>query len=197
MSEGPVTLFLCGDVMTGRGVDQVLPHPSEPQIHEPLIDDARAYVELAAAVNGPIPRPVDFAYIWGDALDELDRVMPDARIINLETSVTRSASWEGKGINYRMNPANIPCITRARVDVCALANNHVLDYGEEGLLETLDVLTKAGVKIAGAGRNLAEARAPAVIDLAGKGRLVVFAFPAADRGVRRQARPLRLRGLHQ
>lgn len=30
-----VTLFLCGDVMTGRGIDQILPHPSAPQLYEP------------------------------------------------------------------------------------------------------------------------------------------------------------------
>jgi poly-gamma-glutamate synthesis protein (capsule biosynthesis protein) len=183
MSEGPVTLFLCGDVMTGRGVDQVLPHPSEPQLHEPCIDDARAYVGLAEQANGPIPRPVDFAYVWGDALDELDRRAPDARIINLETSITRSDSWEAKGINYRMCPENVPCITAARIDVAALANNHVLDYGEEGLLETLDVLAKAGVKSAGAGRCLAEARAPAVVDLPGRGRVVAFAFGTETSGI--------------
>lgn len=180
---GRVNLFLCGDVMTGRGVDQVLPHPSESQIHEPWIDDAKAYVELAERAHGPIPRPVDFSYVWGDALDELDRVAPDARIVNLETSITRSDCWEEKGINYRMHPENIPCITVARIDVCALANNHVLDYGEEGLLETLDVLANAGVKSAGAGRNLAEARAPAVVDLLGGGRVVVFAFGMETSGI--------------
>jgi poly-gamma-glutamate synthesis protein (capsule biosynthesis protein) len=182
-ARGGVTLFLCGDVMTGRGVDQVLPHPSEPQIHEPWVDDARAYVGLAERVNGPIPRPVDFSYIWGDALDELDRAAPDARIVNLETSITRSDRWEEKGINYRMHPDNIPCVTVARIDVCTLANNHVLDYGCPGLLETLHVLTRAGVKSAGAGRDLTEARAPAVIDLPGEGRIVVFAFGTEASGI--------------
>lgn len=179
-----VTLFLCGDVMTGRGVDQVLPHPSDPEIYELYIDDARSYVELAERVSGPIPRPVDLSYIWGDALDELDRVAPDARIINLETSVTRSDDyWRGKGINYRMHPENIGCITAARIDVCTLANNHVLDYGYPGLLDTLDVLRRAGVKSAGAGRDLVEARAPAVLDLGGAGRLLVFAFGTGSSGI--------------
>lgn len=112
-----VTPLLGGDVMTGRGVDQVLPHPSEPELHEPWIDGARANVELAEQANGPIRRPVDFAYIWGDALDELDRAAFDARIVNLETSTTRSDCWEEKGINYRMHPDNIPCLTVTRIDV--------------------------------------------------------------------------------
>ncbi|MGE0082545.1 MAG: poly-gamma-glutamate biosynthesis protein, partial [Thiohalomonadaceae bacterium] len=42
-----LTLFLCGDVMTGRGIDQVLPHPVEPTLYESWISDARDYVTLA------------------------------------------------------------------------------------------------------------------------------------------------------
>ena len=57
--EQLVTIFLCGDVMTGRGIDQTLPHPSDPRIYERLVSDARTYVELAEDVNGPIPRPVE------------------------------------------------------------------------------------------------------------------------------------------
>jgi len=59
-----ITLFLSGDVMTGRGIDQVLPHPSEPTIYESYIRSAVGYVDLAEMVNGPIPVPVNFAYIW-------------------------------------------------------------------------------------------------------------------------------------
>ncbi len=69
-----ITLFLCGDVMTGRGIDQVLPHPNDPRIYEPSVRNAVRYVELAETLNGPIPKPVAFSYIWGDALDVLDRV---------------------------------------------------------------------------------------------------------------------------
>ena len=80
-----VTLFLCGDVMTGRGIDQVLPHPSDPRLEEPYVRSARDYVALAEAAHGPIPKPVDFSYIWGTALETLQHVKPDTRIINLET----------------------------------------------------------------------------------------------------------------
>ncbi len=62
-----IKLFLCGDVMTGRGVDQVLPFPGEPRLCEPYVTSAVEYVRLAERMNGPIPRPVDFAYVWGDA----------------------------------------------------------------------------------------------------------------------------------
>lgn len=51
-----VTLFLCGDVLLGRGVDQILPHPGDPELRERYMTDARAYVELAERVNGPHQR---------------------------------------------------------------------------------------------------------------------------------------------
>jgi poly-gamma-glutamate capsule biosynthesis protein CapA/YwtB (metallophosphatase superfamily) len=179
-----ITLFLCGDVMTGRGIDQVLPHPSDPILYEPYVRNAIAYVRLAEQTNGPIPTPLEFSYIWGDALAELERVAADVRIINLETSITeRGEYWKGKGIHYRMAPENIPCISAAKIDCCALANNHVLDWGYAGLQDTLAALAKAGVKSAGAGHNRKEAEAPAVIEIAGKGRVLVFALGSATSGI--------------
>ena len=179
-----MTLFLCGDVMTGRGIDQVLPHPGDPHIHEPYLYNAKKYVEIAEEANGPIPGPVDFSYIWGDALDELKRVSPDVRIINLETSITTSNDyWQGKGIHYRLHPGNIPCISAAEIDCCVVANNHVLDWGYKGLAETLKVLRDAGLKTAGAGDNTEEAETPAMMEVSGKGRVVVFAFGASSSGI--------------
>jgi len=123
-----IRLFLCGDVMTGRGIDQVLPHPNDPTLHEPYINDARCYVKLAESFNGEIPRPVEFDYICGDALVELDRAGVDLRIVNLETSITSSENyWRDKEIHYRMHPRNIDCIGVACIDCCCLANNHILD----------------------------------------------------------------------
>src|SRR5437016_13351682 len=89
----PICIFLCGDVMTGRGIDQILPHPGNPVLYESYIRDARDYVQLAEETNGPIPQPVNFEYIWGDALAELDRARTDVRIINLETSITTSNDY--------------------------------------------------------------------------------------------------------
>ncbi len=178
-----ITMFLCGDVMTGRGIDQVLPHPSDPRIYESYMGSAVEYVELAEVANGPIHKPVNFSYIWGDALAEFQRVVPDMRIINLETSVTTSEDWLAKGINYRMHPDNIPCITAAKIDCCVLANNHVLDWGYAGLAETLETLKKVNLKIAGAGRNIAEAKAPAIMEVAGKERVIVFSFGSITSGI--------------
>ncbi len=177
-------MFLCGDVMTGRGIDQILTCPSAPEIPESHVHDAREYVTLAEHASGPIPRSVDAAYVWGEALVELEAVSPDARVVNLEVSVTRSAEyWPDKGINYRMHPANVGCLTAAGIDVCALANNHVLDYGYAGLEETLATLAAAGLKTAGAGRNLADAQRPARLDLPGGQRVLVFSFGTETSGI--------------
>ena len=181
---GHIKIFMCGDVMTGRGIDQVLPHPSDSAIYEPYLKSAMGYVKLAEEVNGPIQKPVSFAYIWGDAIDELDRAAPHVRLINLETSITDSNDyWRGKGINYRMHPQNIASLTAAGIDACALANNHVLDWGYAGLYETLESLKAVGIKTVGAGRNGAEARAPIVLPVAGVGRVLVFAFGLTSSGI--------------
>jgi poly-gamma-glutamate capsule biosynthesis protein CapA/YwtB (metallophosphatase superfamily) len=182
-----VTLFVCGDVMTGRGIDQILPNPGGPELFESWVTSAVRYVEMAEVVAGPIPRGADFEYVWGDALAELERVRPAVRIVNLETAITTAReAWPQKDIHYRMNPANVPCLTAARIDCCALANNHVLDWGRAGLEETLDTLHAAGICTAGAGRNELEAAAPAVMGLPGGVRVLVFAFGAASSGVPRE-----------
>ena len=169
--------------MTGRGIDQVLPHPSDPTLHESYVDSAIEYLGMAEKASGPIAKPADFSYNWGDVVDELDRVSPVARIINLETSITTSENYEPKGINYRMHPANTPCLTAAKIDCCILANNHVLDWGSFGLTDTLSTLRNAGMTTAGAGRNLAEALEPAVIRVGADSRVLVFAFGTADSGI--------------
>jgi poly-gamma-glutamate synthesis protein (capsule biosynthesis protein) len=182
-SPDTLTLFLCGDVMSGRGIDQVLPFPSNPVLYEPWVRDAREYVLLAEQANGPIPRPVGFSYIWGDALEELDRAGPAFRIINLETSVTVSDDpWPGKGIHYRMNPRNVPCLQVARIDACSLANNHVLDWGYEGLAQTVTTLRGAGIATAGAGKDRDEAEAPVALEVEG-GRCLLFAIGATNSGI--------------
>ncbi len=179
-----ITMFLVGDVMTGRGIDQVLPHPSDPLIYESYMKSARGYVELAEEISGPIPKPVDFAYIWGEALDELERVQPDLRIINLETSVTTSDDYlEGKGIHYRMHPDNIHSLTAAKIDFCSLANNHILDWGHAGLTETLDSLKRANINYSGAGLNLQAAESPAVMEVNGKGRVILFSYGLETSGI--------------
>lgn len=177
-------LLLGGDVMTGRGIDQVLPHPGVPTLFEPWVRDARDYVRLAEGVNGTIEAPLAPAAIWGEALALMDRWPEALRIVNLETAVTAASDpWTGKGIHYRMHPDNLACLQAARLAACGLANNHVLDWGRAGLAETLASLAAAGLRSAGAGLNQAGARAPAVLPLAGGGRVLFSAWAVTSSGV--------------
>ncbi len=114
----------------------------------------------------------------------LERISTDLRIINLETSITdKNDYWKNKGIHYRMNPQNNDCFKAAKIDVCALANNHVLDWGYPGLEETLETLDKFNVNGVGAGTNLERAMNPAVEKIDGKGRVLVFSYGVADSGI--------------
>jgi poly-gamma-glutamate synthesis protein (capsule biosynthesis protein) len=177
-----IRLVLCGDVMIGRGIDQVMADSVDPRLFERYIDTAEAYVALAIRANGPIPRPVDPDYVWGAALEAFDAFGPHVRIVNLETSVTTSpAAWPGKEIHYRTHPANVAVLRAARIDCCTLANNHALDWGYAGLVETLESLHGAGLATAGAGRNVAEAQAPAIFHTPG-GRVIVVAVASTTSG---------------
>jgi poly-gamma-glutamate capsule biosynthesis protein CapA/YwtB (metallophosphatase superfamily) len=174
-------IFLAGDVMTGRGVDQILPKPGSPELRESHVTDARRYVALAENISGPIPGPVRPPYIWGQGLTAFERFAPEARIINLETAVTSSNDfWPEKAVHYRMNPGNVECLTTARIDVCCLANNHVLDFGPTGLVETLATLHAEGLQTAGAGRDIL-VRVPLSV-----GALLVSAFGASTSGIPRK-----------
>ena len=152
---------------------------------ESYVRSALDYVHLAEGAHGPVPRALGLDYVWGDALATLASVKPDAGIVNLETSVTNRGLPEPKGINYRMAPRNAAGIASLGIDCCVLANNHVLDFGPEGLLQTLDVLRGIPIATAGAGRNREEASAPAVIPT-GEGRVLVFGLAGEDSGVPRR-----------
>lgn len=183
--EAPVRvrLLLTGDVMTGRGIDQILPHSGDPVLFEPFVRDARTYVELAEAKNGPIPKPVPFDRVWGEAEAAVAALAPDVRIVNLETAITADGTPWPKGINYRMHPDNVEVLRAFSVDCCVLANNHVMDWGGRGLLETLETLRRAGIAFCGAGSDAEEAEAPAVLRRAGRPRVLVFAAGHPSSGI--------------
>ena len=188
MPSGEIRLLLCGDVMLGRGIDQVLPHPGDSALPEshPKGRDARTYVALAELRNGALPETRGPDYVWGDALAEFDACRADLRLINLETAVTAGgAPWPKKPVHYRMHPANLGVLSAAGIDCCALANNHTLDFGPAGLGDTVATLTQAGIRHAGAGRNRRAAAVPAVLGLPGEaagGRVLVVSLAMPSSG---------------
>ena len=83
-----IRILLCGDVMLGRGIDQILPFPGEPAPFEAHAASALDHVSLARRATGPIARPADFSCVWGDARAE--RARAHLFIVNLETSAPAS-----------------------------------------------------------------------------------------------------------
>ncbi|HXY64512.1 MAG TPA: CapA family protein [Mycobacterium sp.] len=179
-----VKVLMGGDVMLGRGVDQILSHPGEPELREPYVRDAREYVRLAERVNGLIARPVDWQWPWGEVLEILDEAAVDVRLINLETAITADGQFaDPKPVCYRMHPDNLPALTAFRPDVCALANNHILDFGYQGLTDTVEALTQPGIQGPGAGADLYTARRPAAVTVHDEHRVLVGSVAMTSAGV--------------
>lgn len=122
-------------------------------------------VMLGRLVNLALKR-LPPAYPWGDTLPLLQRA--DARFINLECAITDWGEPEpGKVFCFRTDAKNVEVLRVAHIDAVSLANNHVLDYGEPGLRETLRNLDTAGIRHAGAGLTAEEAQRPAWLSLDG------------------------------
>jgi poly-gamma-glutamate capsule biosynthesis protein CapA/YwtB (metallophosphatase superfamily) len=144
-----ITLALMGDVMLGRRVAEALNYHMGPE--EP----------------------------WGGVMALLDAA--DLRIINLECAITDNEQpWTrtAKVFHFRTPPSAIETLRTARIDACSLANNHTLDFEEQGLLDTLEHLDAAGIRHAGAGRNQEEAVDPAILIVPGEHthRVALLAF---------------------
>lgn len=91
----------------------------------------------------------------------------DITIANLETPITDRGEPEEKDFVYRSSPNVLPDFKDSGIDVVTLANNHILDYGAEGLFDTMEYLEQWGIQYTGAGRNVEEAYRPAVVEANG------------------------------
>ncbi len=105
------------------------------------------------------------AYIWGNTLSLLQSA--DFNLVNLEAALTRSTHEVPKVFNFKACPERAEALRLAPVHAANLANNHSLDYGLEGLEETLKVLDQAEILHAGAGNNIAEAKKPVITTVKG------------------------------
>lgn len=143
-----VKIALTGDVMLGRLVDQ--------------------YVIQNRSV-----RP---EALWGDALPIM--LAADCRFINLECVISgRGEEWHPttKEFHFRARPRALEFLQAAKIDGVTLANNHILDFGTDALLECLTLLDRIGIKRTGAGATLQEALVPALLALP-QGRVEVVAL---------------------
>jgi len=118
-------------------------------------------VMLGRLVNEQIKK-TSFTYPWGNVLPYLKKT--DINLINLENAFTKSMDALPKVFNFKSDPENVKVLQEGNIDVVSLANNHSLDFGIEGLKDTLETLDKAGIKHVGAGLNIEQARKPVIIE---------------------------------
>lgn len=105
--------------------------------------------------------------VWGSTLERLRKL--DGLVLNLECCISgRGRRWPDKTYYFRANPDfAVPALRAANASVAALANNHVLDFGETALEDTRDHLSDAGVDHTGAGPDRDTALDPAVTEIGG------------------------------
>lgn len=101
--------------------------------------------------------------VWGDLLPYF--LKADFRMINLECALTKSERRREKVFHFRADPLHVRVLEEAKIDLVNLANNHVLDFDTEGLLETLAVLDQKQIRHVGAGRDALEAKRAQVVQL--------------------------------
>lgn len=102
-----------------------------------------------------------YSYPWGNILQLLHK--NDLNIINLETTLTKSEKKVTKVFNFKSDPDKVQTLIEGKIDVVNLANNHILDFNQEGFFETLKILEQKNIKYVGVGKNIDEARKPIII----------------------------------
>eukprot|EP01084_Bolivina_argentea_P282692 483955_1 len=183
-SHETVRIFLTGDIMIGRGVDQILRYPSDPSLAY-TTKTAKFYITKAEEINGKFPSYETTSkneYIWGDLMQSLNHYNPDVKLINLETTITTSNDYfPERAVHYRMHPQNIYTLKTLETHtnnnnlVCNIANNHILDYGYNGLNETIKTLYNNNISYVGVGLNINDAWKPVIIALPSKNcRIFIF-----------------------
>lgn len=156
------------DLLSGEALEGHLNALGEPPLSLIAVGDIMlgGRAKKAVAEHGP-----DYPF------EAVRPILRRASIVlgNLEGPFARKARREPRNYSYRVNPELATSLTRGGINVVTLANNHLLDCGRAGVLETLDTLTLAGVAALGAGANEKAAHAP-VIQQAGRWRIGLLGY---------------------
>ena len=128
-------------------------------------------------------KPKDEMLAWGFAKVRPLTTKADLFVVNLECPFTDRGEKLAKNFNFRARPELVAALVAGGVDVVSLANNHMIDYGPEGLFDTLSTLDTHGIVHFGAARTLAEARAPAIVEKNGVTIAFLGYFFLGDRNI--------------
>ena len=167
---------------------------ASPLAHDPEPDPAPV---VTVAREAP-PEPVTFVFggdvhFEGRVLDSLEGAPgsvlagmegaftpEDVVVVNLETSITRTEGAASKQFTFRAPPEVLADLLAAGVDVASLANNHGMDFGTQGLEDSLQAAEATGFPLIGAGRTAAEAFAPWTSTIGGHRVAVLAATQVLD-----------------
>ncbi|WP_327074614.1 CapA family protein [Kitasatospora purpeofusca] len=118
----------------------------------------------------------------GTALGPISKSLAaaDLSVLNLETAITDRGAPEAKTYTFRTSPKALTALKDFGVDVVSLANNHAVDFGADGLADTLAAKASSPLPIVGLGRNSQEAYAPYVTTVRGVKVAVVAASQVED-----------------
>ena len=138
--------------------------PADPPVSQPPTDDGTITLVIGGDVHFA-ERTLSLLDDPASAFGPIAALYRDAdhAVVNLETPVTDTGTAEPKEWLFKAPPTALEAVTAAGIDLVTLANNHALDYGREGLADTLDHAAAAGLPVVGAGVDRAAALAPHVV----------------------------------
>jgi poly-gamma-glutamate synthesis protein (capsule biosynthesis protein) len=105
----------------------------------------------------------------------------DIAIANFENPAPDNPTWHRSKTVFTAEPSLIDGIADAGIDYLSLANNHIRDAGGRGVLQTIRNVTKRGIVVSGAGKDLAAARKPAMMEAGGM-KVAILAYDAIAGG---------------
>ena len=151
---------------TSETTEQEISVPAQPP--EPLTPELRFMavgdIMLGRGVGARLRKAGGYEKAFEKVASYMN--LGDIVFANLETPLTDSNHGLDKErkIVLKAEPESVVALTDAGINLISLSNNHILDYYEKGLFDTMELLDKNGIKHAGAGRNIEEARTPAIIE---------------------------------
>lgn len=139
------------------------PEPKEPELPE-LRFMAMGDIMIGRGVGARLRKAGGYEKAFEKVAAYLN--LGDVVFANLETPLTDSKHGldNTRKIVLKAEPESIAALTGAGINLISLSNNHILDYYEKGLFDTMELLDQNGIKHAGAGKNIEEARTPAIIE---------------------------------
>jgi poly-gamma-glutamate capsule biosynthesis protein CapA/YwtB (metallophosphatase superfamily) len=160
------TLFAGGDIMLDRGVYETLRVKGKGADFP--FDGGTAEITGRCKDCSPLGWDTPYTRRTGNGGAFRDLIQgADIAIANFENPAPDNPSFHRSGTVFSADPRLIDGLANAGIDYVSLANNHIRDAGGAGLLQTIKNVKQRGIEVSGAGRNLAAARKPAVLEAAG------------------------------